>query len=303
MSWKRRLSLEAYGLFTSALFRAETAPLTLRARFERVASVSRSRMFRRHPKLVFQDHHAGPLWLESVRAVEAPRCVIVHLHGGAFIFGSPASYRSRAMRLSYRLNAEVFVPDYRRAPEHSFPAALDDALASYQYVRALRPNCSILLTGDSAGGGLVLSVLVRLRELAAGMADGAILLSPWTDLSVSGASVDKNRECERWFTRAHLVRWARYYAGNIDTHDPLLSPVFADLSGLPPLLLLAGEDEVLLDDALRVKEAAVSTGTDARLLIGPGMQHDWPLTLPWLDESRHAWRVMTAFVDECCAAR
>ena len=260
-------------------------------------------MVRKHPKLTFEDHHAGPLWLESARAVDEPRCVILHLHGGGFIFGSPASYRNRAMRLSYRCKAEVFVPDYRRAPEHPFPAALDDALASYQYVRARRPHAALLVTGDSAGGGLVLSLLVRLRDMGANMLRGAILLSPWTDLSISGASVDSNRGRDRWFTRAHLVRWARYYAAETDPRDPLMSPAFADLSTLPPLLLLVGEDEVLLDDAVRVRDAAVGAGTDARLLIGTRMQHDWPLTLPWLDESRRAWKVMAAFVDECCASR
>jgi acetyl esterase/lipase len=259
-------------------------------------------MQRKHPKLVFEDHRLGPLSVESVRAVDQPSCVIIHLHGGAFVFGSPASYRNRAMRLSYRCNAEVFVPDYRLAPEHPFPAALEDALATFQYVRASRPRAVIFVTGDSAGGGLAVSLLVRLRELAATMPDGAILLSPWTDLSVSGASVDGNRRKDRWFTRAHLVRWAAYYAGEANPHEPLMSPIFADLSKLPPLLVLVGEDEVLLDDAVRVRDAATRAGTDARLLVGKGMQHDWPLTLPWLDESRHAWNVMCAFVDERRAA-
>jgi len=299
---KRWLSLLAYGLFTSALYRARTAPRTLRARFERFARVSREAIQRKYPKVVFEDHRPGPLWVESVRAVDRPSCVIIHLHGGAFIFGSPASYRDRGMRLSYRCKAEVFVPDYRLAPEHPFPAALEDALATFQYVRALRPRAAILVTGDSAGGGLAVSLLLRLRELGATMPDGAILLSPWTDLSVTGASVDGNRRKDRWFTREHLVRWAAYYAGETDPHEPLMSPIFADLSKLPPLLVLAGEDELLLDDAVRVRDKAMRAGTDARLLVGKGMQHDWPLTLPWLDESRDAWNSMCAFVEERRAA-
>src|SRR5712691_12540816 len=126
----------------------------------------------------------------------------------------------------------------------------------------------------------------------------SILLSPWTDLTVSGSSVDGNRRKELWFTRKHLETWASYYVGRADARSPYLSPVFAELSGLPPLLLLVGEDEVLLDDALRVRDAATSVGTDARVLIGKGMQHDWPLTLPWLDESRLAWNAMRGFVEE-----
>jgi monoterpene epsilon-lactone hydrolase len=301
-AWKRWLSLQAYGLVTSTLFRAHTPPLSMRRRFERFAGVSREAMQRKHPRLVFDEHRLGALNVESVRAVEAPRCVVIHLHGGAFVFGSPASYRNSAMRLSFRFAAEVFVPDYRLAPEHPFPAALDDALVAYQYVRALRPRAPILITGDSAGGGLALSLLVRLREGGARMPAGAVLLSPWTDLSVSGASVEQNRGNDLWFTRAHLTRWARYYVGRADPRSPLLSPVFADLCGLPPLLLLVGEDEVLRDDAARVAALAAGAGTDARLLVGRRMQHDWPLTLPWLAESRAAWTAMCSFVEERCAA-
>jgi acetyl esterase/lipase len=236
--------------------------------------------------------------MESVRAAPSPTAVVIHLHGGAFVFGSPESYRNRAMRLSYRFDAEVFVPDYRLAPEHPFPAALDDALAAYLFVRALRPQAPLFVTGDSAGGGLVLSVLLRLRELGEPMPAGAILLSPWTDLSASGASVNGNHGKDRWLARAHLSQWASYYAGATDPREPLMSPVFADLAGLPPLLVLAGEHEVLLDDAARVVEKALLSGTPASLLVGRRMQHDWPLTLPWLEESRAAWGAMRRFIDE-----
>jgi acetyl esterase/lipase len=301
--WKRWLSLGAYGLFTSTLFRASTPPRTLRARFERFGGVSREAIRRKHPQVAFEDHRAGTVAIESVRVSPSPGCVVLHLHGGGFLFGSPASYRNRAMRLAYRLEAEVFVPDYRLAPEHPFPAALEDVALAYRHVRALRPGVPTLVTGDSAGGGLVLSLLVRLRELGEAMPDGAILLSPWTDLSGSGRSVDENRRADRWLTRAHLSKWGSDYAGGADPRTPLLSPLFADLSGLPPLLLLVGEDEILRDDAVRVAERALRAGTDARLLVGERMQHDWPLTLPWLDESREAWKAMRAFVQERRAIR
>ena len=130
------------------------------------------------------------------------------------------------------------------------------------------------------------------------MPNGSFLLSPWTDLTVSGHSVDGNHGKDLWFTRKHLETWARYYTGGADARSPYLSPVFADLSGLPPLLLLVGENELLLDDALRVRDAAVSVGIDVQLLIGKAMQHDWPLTLPWLGESRLAWSAMCRFVEQ-----
>ncbi len=299
----RWVSLRAYGVVTSALFGATTSPTTMRARFERFASVSRSRLLARHPGLVFEDHRAGDLHVESVRAVERPCCALLHLHGGGFFMGSAASYRNRAMRLSFRLDVEVFVPEYRLAPEHPYPAALDDAVAAFRHVRALRPGVPLLLAGDSAGGGLALSLLLRLRDLGAPPPAGAILLSPWTDLTASGRSVDQNEGRDLWFTRRHLETWATHYVAGADARAPAVSPVVADLDGLPPLLLLAGEHELLLDDARRVRDAADRAGVEARLLVGPGMQHDWPLTLPWLAESKDAWRAMRRFVEERSAVR
>jgi epsilon-lactone hydrolase len=295
--WKRWLSLRGYGIVTSALFGATTSPLAMRARFERLSRVPRERLQRKFPRLVFGDHAVDGLAIESVCAVESPARVILYLHGGGFFMGSPASYRNRAMRLSYRCHAEVFVPDYRRTPEHPYPAALEDALAAWTFVRSLRRDARVFVAGDSAGGGLGLSLLVKLRDLREPLPAGAILLSPWTDLAVTGRSVDRNRGKDLWFTRRHLETWAKYYVGAADARTPYLSPVFADLSGLPPLLLLAGENELLLDDAVRVRDAASAAGTEARVLIGEGMQHDWPLTLPWLDESRLAWNAMRSFVE------
>jgi len=294
----RWLSLRAYGVVTSTLFGATTPPVTMRSRFERFAGVSREKLRRKHPNVGFEDLRAGAVPVEVVRAVEQPERVLLHLHGGAYFMGSPDSYRLRAVRFGYRLGAEVFVPAYRLAPEHPFPAALDDALDVYRAVRAARPGLPLFLSGDSAGGGLALALLLRLRALGLPAPAGAILLSPWTDLTTSGGSVDANDGKDLWFTRRHLETWARHYAGAADTRSPELSPVFADLAGLPPLLLLAAEDELLLDDARRVHEAALHAGVGSRLLVGAGMQHDWPLTLPWLPESKHAWREMRRFVDE-----
>ncbi len=290
--------MRAYGLVTSTLFGAATPPRKMRARFELFSRASRESIRRRFPNVAFESHVADGLAIESVRAAASPSRVVLYLHGGAFFMGSPASYRRRVTRLSHRFRAEVFVPDYRLAPEHPYPAALEDALKAWACVSGLRPGTPALVAGDSAGGGLALSLLVRLRDLGSAMPRGAILLSPWTDLTASGASVELNRGNDLWFTRRHLETWADYYATPAERRSPYVSPVFADLSGLPPLLVLAAEDELLLDDALRVREAAAAVGTDARVHVGRGMQHDWPLTLPWLDESRLAWEAMERFVAE-----
>ena len=148
---------------TRTLFRPESAPEAMRRRFDRLATVSRERLQKRRPHVRFADHDCGGVYAESVLAVPEPRRVIVYLHGGAFLFGSVAGYRSRALRLSYRCQAEVLVVDYRLAPEHPFPAALEDACRAVAYATRRWPDLPLVLGGDSAGGGLALATLTALR--------------------------------------------------------------------------------------------------------------------------------------------
>ena len=163
-AWKRWLSVRGYGMVTRSLFPAHGSPLDMRSRFERFARTPREKLCRKHPELIFEDYSFGDRGMEAVRAVDAPSCVLMHLHGGAYFMGTPASYRSRTMRLSYRCNAEVFAPDYRLAPEHPAPAALDDALDAWCELRRLRPGVPMFVSGDSAGGGLAISMMVASRE-------------------------------------------------------------------------------------------------------------------------------------------
>jgi acetyl esterase/lipase len=293
-AWKRWLSVQAYGLVTR-LYGANTPPLKMRRRFERLAAVTRSSLAARYPNIVFSDHHAGSLWIEGVCAVADPRVIILYLHGGGYLFGSPASYRDRIRKLSFRCNAEVFVPDYRLAPEHPYPAALEDALAAWRYVSALRKGI-IVVAGDSAGGGLALSLVAALRDSTSELPTAAFVFSPWTDLGASGASMTSNERTDVWLSRPHIAEWGRRYAGASNVADPGMSPLHADLRGFPPLLLIAGDQEVLLDDTLRVEAKARDAGVDVEVCIGRGMQHDFPLAMPWLEESREAWEIVLAFL-------
>jgi monoterpene epsilon-lactone hydrolase len=295
-AWKKWLSVRAYGLVTR-LYGAHTPPLKMRRRFERLGAVTRKSLTARYPNVVFSDQHAGSLWIEGVRAAPQPRVIILYLHGGGYLFGSPASYRDRVRKLSFRCNAEVFVPDYRLAPEHPYPAALEDALAAWRYVSALRHEATIVVAGDSAGGGLALSLLAALRDSRQELPAAAFVFSPWTDLGANGASMTSNERTDVWLSRRHIAEWGRYYAGASNPADPGISPLHADLRGFPPLLLIAGDQEVLLDDTLRVEAKAREAGVDVEMCIGRGMQHDFPLTLPWLEESREAWEIVLAFLD------
>ena len=289
----RWLSLRAYGLVMRSLFRAKTPPHIMRRRFERFGGTSRTTVLARHPAVVFGDHRVGDLAIESIRATPDPARVLLYLHGGAFVMGSPSTYRSRAVRLSYRCDAEVLVPDYRLAPEHPFPAAFEDALAAWRAIVSIAPGRPALVAGDSAGGGLALSLMVHLRELGEDSPRGAVLISPSANMT-RGAVSGRNRDL--WLDPERLGRWRRHYLGTADPRDPRVSPALADLGGLPSMLVLVGEDELLAEETHRWVARAREAGTDARLLVGAGMQHDWPLTLPWLAESRRAWREMAEFV-------
>jgi len=291
----RWLSLHAYGLVMRSLFRPGTPPQTMRRRFERFGGTSRASVLARHPSVVFGDHRVGELAIESIRATPRPSSVMLYLHGGAFVMGSPSTYRSRAVRLSYRCDAEVLVPDYRLAPEHPFPRALEDALAAWRALGAIAQGRPALVGGDSAGGGLALSLMVQLRDLGEPSPRGAVLLSPSANLSGRAAS---GRHRDLWLSPEHLRRWRRHYLGAADSRDPRVSPALYDLSGLPPMLVLVGEDELLAAETHRWVACARDSGTDARLLVGARMQHDWPLTLPWLAESRRAWAEIAGFVAE-----
>lgn len=289
------ISNAGYGLAMRALFRAGFRPRTLRRNFEAFAATPRERLERRFPALRFRDEQVGEVQAERIATVDRPERVMLYLHGGAFVFGSVATYRRRAMKLAHRCSAEVLVPDYRLAPEHPFPAALDDAHAAWRRLLELADGRPALVAGDSAGGGLALSLLARLGERGDAMPAGVIAISPWTDLALEGPSFLANRHRDCWIDTARLATWSAMYRAGHCPRDPAVSPVHADPRGWPPLLLMAGDQEVLLDDARRMHASALAAGVDSHLDVGRGMQHDWMLTLPWLRESERAWRRIEGF--------
>lgn len=228
--------------------------------------------------------------------------MLLYLHGGGYIFGSIATYRRRALKLAWRCRARVLIPEYRLAPEFPFPAALDDALAAWRRMTADAGGRVALVAGDSAGGGLALALIAALRAAGEPLPAGAVLLSPWTDLGISGESVVANQRRDCWLKASQLADWADMYRGARPADDPRISPLHEKFSGFPPLLFLTGDQEILLDDTRRLAARARAAGVDVREHIGRGMQHDWPLTLPWLPESRRAWKAIEGFVDEISAA-
>lgn len=239
-------------------------------------------------------------WVRSERAEEDR--VILHLHGGAYLMGSPQTHRGMASALSRVAHARVVVPAYRLAPEHRFPAALEDSMVWYRHLLDTGVDPSRLaVTGDSAGGGLGVAVLLEAKREGLPLPACYVGMSPWTDLAGTGDSMVTMADRDPWL-RADLVPMAaRGYAGEHDLEDPRISPLYGDLTGLPPMLVHAGTEEILWDDGRRLVERARAAGVDASFGSFEGMWHVFQ-AFPGLPETRRALREIGAFVRRHTAA-
>ena len=215
--------------------------------------------------------------------------VVLYLHGGGYVIGSPRSHRHLAAAVAAAGQASALLLDYRLAPEHPYPAAVDDATAAYRWLldQGIAPG-HIVIGGDSAGGGLTMATLLALREARLPLPAGGVCISPWVDLTFSGASYRTRAAVDPIVTRPGIDEMARAYLGATAARAPLASPLFADLRGLPPLLIHVGSDEVLLDDAVQLADRAKAAGVDATLEVWDRMVHVWHWFLPMLDEAQSA---------------
>lgn len=214
---------------------------------------------------------------------------ILYLHGGSFICGWPSLYRDLTWRLATMCRACVLCIDYRLAPEHPFPAALEDAVTAYRFLLAEGANPRhIAMMGDSAGGGLVFSTLLRLRDEGVPLPAAAVVVSPWTDLALTGESLRLNAEIDPLIPVELAPRVVELFLAGADPRHPYASPLYGDPSGLPPTLIQVGGDDVLRDDAARMAEKMRAAGCHVELEIAPRMWHVWHLLMRVLPESRAA---------------
>lgn len=224
---------------------------------------------------------------------------VLYLHGGAYRVGSPTTYRHFTWRIAAAAQARALVPDYRLAPEHPFPAALDDAVASYRWLLDHSAGGSqLMVIGDSAGGGLALALLLKLRDDGIALPAAAVALSPWTDLALTGASLAANEKSDSMVNADDIPRFAKDYLAGADPHDPYASPLYGDPSGLPPTLIQASGGEVLRDDAVRMADSMRRAGCDVELQIWPGMAHTWQLLAPFVPEARRAIEAIRVFLEQ-----
>jgi phosphinothricin tripeptide acetyl hydrolase len=234
-------------------------------------------------------------WLRPPSA--EPGRVVLYLHGGGYVIGSPRSHRHLAAAIASAAGTSALLLDYRLAPEHPYPAAVDDATAAYRWLldQAITPE-RIVIAGDSAGGGLTVATLLALREARVPLPAGGVCISPWVDLTCGGASYATKADADPIVRRAGVEQMAQAYLGATPPRTPLASPLFADLRGLPPLLIHVGSDEVLLDDAVQLAERARAAGVDASIEVYPRMIHVWHWFLPMLDEAQTAVDAIGRFV-------
>ena len=225
---------------------------------------------------------------------------IVHVHGGWFNFGTAHAYRNLVGHIASSAGADAFIPDYRLAPEHLFPVAIADVEACYRGLVDRAIN-RIAVTGDSAGGDLALVLLsiacVQARN--GGIAPvGAVAISPVTDLALTGESFETRAEADPYFTKSQAAGLVASYLGQTDPTNPMASPLYGDLSGLPPIRIHVGDDEVLLDDSRRYVERAVAAGVDAELDVWMGMPHGFVTGIREFDAARQALNAIGAFLTE-----
>lgn len=236
-------------------------------------------------------------WVDIPRP--ASRAVLYHLHGGGFCAGSCASERPLLTRLARAAGARGFAVDYRLAPEHPFPAAVEDTVAAYRWLlKAGVASADIVLSGSSAGGALALAALVSLRDAGDPLPASCILLSPATDLTLSGESFVTKARADPVLSQEYVRRATRLYIGQGNPKEPLASPLFADLQGLPPLLIHVGSSEILLSDSTRLARRAEEAGVNVTLKVWDGLFHVFH-TAGFLPESRRALAEIGAFAEAC----
>jgi epsilon-lactone hydrolase len=281
------------------LFLAATPPLgspitDYRAGFE---GLCRNFDVPRDAKIEAVDADGVPA-LKVAVAGASPAHLVIHFHSGGYIMGSASAYRSFACRLSRATGATVVVPDYRLAPEHAYPAAIDDAVTAYRWCRKSWDAAHTVISGDSAGGGLAIAVLLASRDTGIALPAGAVAISPLLDLSGEGDSIASNKNTDPLIDGTMVVEIGKVYIGAIDPHQhPLASPLWGRHHDLPPMLLMASASEVLRDDAVRLVASVRKAGGQATLYLPDDMVHIWTL-FPFLNESTRSMNLIGSFARE-----
>lgn len=247
--------------------------------------------FMRLPSFVrVQDVDAGGVPAEWIRVPESDKdAVLIYLHGGAYVFGSAETHRNLAWRLAVQAKCRVLLVDYRLAPEHPYPAPVEDSIAVYDWVleQGFDP-ARIGISGDSAGGGLTFATLAKIKDTGRPMPAAAFGISPWTDLACTGKSMRSNARHDPMFDPGAVPRAVDFYLQGADPYDPYASPLYADLEGFPPTMIHVGSSEILLDDSRRLAHNMKEAGVLVELEVWRNMPHVWHVFAPFFPEASQA---------------
>jgi monoterpene epsilon-lactone hydrolase len=291
-SWQSHVIKSALRIWQSRGYKPRSIQKE-RAAFEaRLARIPKKR------KVKYESCEVESLHAEWITAPGASaEHVILYLHGGAYIFGSVNTHRFVATNLSRVTQARVLIIEYRLAPEHPFPAAVDDALIAYRWLlsQGISPK-SLAVAGDSAGGGLTAALLVAARDAGEPLPAAAVCLSPFVDMALTGASMKTKVKVDVIVPADLIPHVVKAYLGEADPYTPLASPIYADLHSLPPLLIQVGTDEVLLDDAVRLAAQARAASVEVTLEVWDEMFHAWQTAGNMLPEARQAMARIGQFV-------
>lgn len=275
---------------------AHPRPVDLAARRARIDGLGAGYLL--PPDVVVEpvDAHGVPAEWTSTPTASGGR-VLLFLHGGGYVSGSLTSHRHMVAQAGREAGARTLALDYQLAPEHPFPAALEDALAGYRFLldAGIAPT-QIALSGESAGGGLALATVLSLREAGLPLPGCLWLSSPWTDLALTGASLETKAAVDPLLSRAYLAELAGLYLNGADARVALVSPIYADLAGLPPMLIQVGSAETLLEDAVRLAAAAGAVDVSVHLAIWPHMIHAWHLFYQEVSDGQRSLAEAGAFI-------
>lgn len=289
MSLQARIINIALRLFEKPTLRRAKDPAELRRSFERKA------------RLLFHPPRGTGFGRERIGGVRATRVtppkasgvpvlgpapVLLYFHGGGYVFGSARTHRALAAQIAHRTACEVVVPDYAMAPEHPFPAALDEALSVYGALVGQVGSDNIVIGGDSAGGGLALALVGEVLRGGGPPPKAVFAFSPLTDMTFSAASLERNADADVMLPADRAAEMSEMYLSGQDARDPRASPIFADFTGGPPVWLTVGDTEILLDDSTRMAERLAAAGVDVSLSVAQDLPHVWPLLHGFLPEAR-----------------
>ena len=227
------------------------------------------------------------------------KSIIFYLHGGGYCFGSSlTTHKVGLTKLAKQTGSVCYSVDYRLAPEHQYPAALDDALTAWKHIVSQNPDCNIILAGDSAGGGLSLALMMYLRDNNEQLPDGLVLFSPWTDLTCSGETYETKAKYDPMFTTNMTKDSANIYVPeDVKKTDPYISPLYGSFTNLPRTLVLVGDNEILLDDSRLFAQKAKESGVDIEIDIWPSMFHDWWLFGSFIPETKQVLDKAANWID------